>query len=77
MTEYYRKADRAPAYIAAIVLDPTKKWSYFQDWEPEWRTNAERSLKTFWEKSYRSSTGLVQRIDPTGAAINSSKNSFL
>ena len=45
LTEYYRKADRAPAYIAAIVLDPTKKWAYFRDWEPEWRTSAKQSLK--------------------------------
>lgn len=29
LTEYYRKADRAPAYIAAIVLDPTKKGLIF------------------------------------------------
>ena len=40
LTEYYRKADRAPVYIAAIVLDPTKKWSFFRDWEPEWLTSA-------------------------------------
>ena len=45
LTEYYRKADRAPAYIAAIVLDSTKKWAYFRDWEPEWRTSAKQSLK--------------------------------
>ncbi len=63
LTEYYRKADRVPAYIAAIVLDTTKKWSYFRDWEPEWRTNAKQSLKTFWEQPYRSSTDLVQRVD--------------
>lgn len=36
MTKYYQKANQAPAYIAAIVLDPTKKLTYFQDWEPEW-----------------------------------------
>ncbi len=47
LTEYYRKADRVLAYIAAIVLDPTKKWFYFRDWEPEWRTSAKQSLKTF------------------------------
>lgn len=35
MTESYQRADRAPTYITAIVLDPTKKGSYFQDWEPE------------------------------------------
>ncbi len=29
LTGYYQKADRAPAYIAAIVLDPTKKMVFF------------------------------------------------
>lgn len=77
MTGYYQKADRAPGYIATIVLDPTNIWSYFQDWEPEWQTDAKRSLKAFWEYSYRSSTGLVQRVDPADAATNSSNNSFL
>ena len=76
LTEYYRKADRAPAYIAAIVLDPTKKWSYFCDWEPEWRHSAKQRLKTFWEQSYRSSTGLVQRADNNNPTSESS-NLFL
>ncbi len=47
LIQYYKKADRAPSYIAAIVLNPTKKWSYFEDWEPEWRSSAKQSLKNF------------------------------
>ncbi len=76
LTKYYRKADRASAYIPAIVLDPTKKWSYFWDWEPEWRTSANQSLKTFWEQSYRSSTGLVQRVDLANTDTGTSNNAF-
>ncbi len=41
------KADQVPAHIAAIVLDPTQKRSYFRDWEPEWQTSAKQSLKAF------------------------------
>lgn len=76
LTEYYRKADRAPAYIAAIVLNPITKWSYFSNWEPEWRAKAKQSLKSFWENSYRSSTGLVHRDNRTHT-VSSTKNSIL
>lgn len=76
LTEYYRKADRAPRYIAAIVLDPTKKWAYFRDRKPEWRNSAKRSLKMFWEQSYRSSTGRAQRAD-TENPTSDSNNLFL
>ncbi len=76
LIEFYQKADRAPVYIAVIVLDPTKKWAYFQDWEPEWWTSAKKSLKTFLEQFYRSLTSLAQRVDPADMAINSSSNVF-
>lgn len=76
LTEYYRKADRAPAYIAAIVLDPTKKWSYFRDWDPELRNRARRSLRVFWEGSYKSSTGLAQKVDDENP-MSESSNLFL
>lgn len=76
LTEYYWKADRAPAYIAAIVLDPTKKWAFFRDWEPKWQTSAKQSLKSFWEHSYHSSTGLIHRADPANIATDNSNNAF-
>lgn len=79
LTEYcYRKADRAPIYIAAIVLDPTKKWAYLRDRKPEWRNSAKDSLQNFWEQSYRSSTaGRVQRADTEENPISDSNNLFL
>ncbi len=40
LVQYYKKTDREPSYIAAIVLNLTMKWSYFKDWEPEWRFRA-------------------------------------
>ena len=46
---YWNKQERSPVYIAAIVLDPTLKWSYFDEWEPEWRPNMKRQMREFWE----------------------------
>lgn len=79
LTEFYcRKADRAPTYIAAIVLDPTKKWAYFRDRKPEWRNSAKESLRNFWEQSYRSSTaGRAQRADTEENHTSDSNNLFL
>ena len=76
LVQYYKKADRLPSYIAAIVLNPTKKWSYFEDWEPEWRFSAKQSLKSFWESTYRSSTGNVQRVQDTNDQTTSN-NAYL
>ena len=61
LLEYWNRTERAPAYIAAIVLNPTQKWSYFDDWEESWQPNMKPALKQFWESSYRSSTGLPKR----------------
>lgn len=75
---YYRKADRAPTYIAAIVLDPTKKWAYFRDRKPEWRNSAKETLQNFWEQFYHSSTaGRAQRADTEEIPIPDSTNLFL
>ena len=31
LVQYYKKAYQTPSYIAAIVLNLFKKWSYFKD----------------------------------------------
>ena len=58
LLKYWNKTDRSPAYIAAIVLDPTMKWQYFDTWDPKWRPDIKSTMKQFWETQYRSSTGL-------------------
>lgn len=55
-------------------MNPTEKWSYFHDWEPQWRTSAKQSLKSFWKKFYRSSTGLVYREDRIEVAFQTEKH---
>lgn len=53
--KYRNRAERAPVYIAAIVLDPTLKWSYFDDWEVDWQPRMRQNLRDLWE-TYRPST---------------------
>lgn len=65
LSKHWNMTERSPAYIAAIVLDPTVKWNYFDKWNPQWQPNMESALRELWETSYRSSTGPVSRATPT------------
>lgn len=65
LLKYWNKTDRSPAYIAAIVLDPTVKWTYFESWDATWQPNMKAKLREFWELTYRSSTGLIDDTSPT------------
>jgi hypothetical protein len=29
--KYYTLTNDSPAYVAAVIMDPTKKWSYFEE----------------------------------------------
>ena len=60
LRDYFNKSDCATAYVAAIVLNPIRKWAFFDSWDEDWKREARTSLKSFWETKYRSSTGLPQ-----------------
>ena len=54
MAKYYGKTDKTPAYIAALVLHPSRKWRWVEKhWEADWVTNGKSVLKDFWEKRYK------------------------
>ena len=65
LLKYWNKTERAPAYIAAIVLNPRKKWKYFKRWNSEWQLDMEAIMKKFWETTYRSFTGLATYTSST------------
>ena len=62
LLKYWNRTQRSPAYIAAIVLDPTTKWTFFEGWNAEWYPNMKADMKAFWETKYRSSTGLPSYV---------------
>lgn len=47
LREYFNKTDRATAYVAAIFLNPLRKWAFFEDWNQAWKRNAKFRLKQF------------------------------
>ena len=73
LLKYWNKLERSPAYIAAIVLDPTIKWGHFDSWDPEWQPNMKAIMKDFCETKYRSSTGLPSYTKDTPTTTVKSK----
>ena len=65
MDKYYRLSDDTPAYIAAIVLHPSRKWRYIErHWKSEWIAPAKASMRDFWEKKYKPSDETTTSSDP-------------
>ena len=62
MDQYYTKTAETPVYIAALVLDPRKKWSYFeQNWieHPDWIKDAMEKMQQFWDEHYKSTETVI------------------
>lgn len=70
LLEHWNKSERSPAYIAAIVLDPTIKYDYFREWDPESQSNLKHAMDALWEKNYRPSTDMVQPSSVTPESEN-------
>jgi len=55
MIKYYTLTEKSPAYVAALVLNPQWKWTYFEkQWEEAWYIQAKLYVRRFWEESYKS-----------------------
>ena len=50
--DYYKKADESAAYYAASILDPTYKWSWFEE---RWGNDKD---KKFWLEGGKKQTGV-------------------
>jgi hypothetical protein len=54
LDKYYSLTERSPAYIAAIVLTPSQKWTWIEDnWEKEWISITKAQLQEFWNTQYK------------------------
>jgi len=57
LVKYYRASDRTPAYIAALILHPSRKWRWVErHWKQEWIAPAKAMMKDFWEDRYKPAT---------------------
>jgi hypothetical protein len=64
LDKYYSLTDRSPVYIAAMILIPSQKWSYFEDnWDPIWVADAKKTVQDFWQSQYKS-TEVILPITP-------------
>ena len=80
MDKYYKLSDKTPAYVAAIVLHPSRKWRWIEKhWKPEWVPNTKDQMKTFWETKYKPIQGTIisSTIQPPSAPPTKAPNDFL
>jgi len=49
LDKYFSATDRAPVYLAAVVLHPRLKWRYFEiRWEAAWVIGAKNGSRDYW-----------------------------
>jgi hypothetical protein len=56
LEKYYNKTGESCAYVAAVVLCPTKKWEFFEkglDWRASWLRDARQAVRKMWEDEYK------------------------
>jgi hypothetical protein len=53
LNKYYGKSDETPVYVAALVLDPSKRDTYIkQNWHKEWYESAIVGANSVWEEDF-------------------------
>jgi hypothetical protein len=53
LDKYYALTDNSEAYVAAVVLNPYEKWTFFKrSWKskPDWILTAKRKVRGLWEE---------------------------
>jgi hypothetical protein len=59
LDKYYSLTGRSPAYIAAMVLTPSQKWTWVEDnSEKNWISIAKAQVQEFWNTQYEP----IQRV---------------
>ena len=79
LDKYFSATNRAPVYLAAVVLNPKLKWRYFEvKWDRDWVRGGKQRLKQYWlqyvangqEDNLRNSIFHNQDHDQPGASIH-------
>jgi hypothetical protein len=54
LDKYFSLTDRAPVYVAAVVLHPKRTWQYFhRRWKEEWIPPAKMAVEELWKEEYK------------------------
>ncbi|OAF59469.1 Phospholipase C [Pseudogymnoascus destructans] len=71
MDKYYSKSDESPAYAAALLLNPARKWHYIEQfWRPTWQEKVKKSIKKLWEEEYKPELTIPTSIAPATTSTN-------
>jgi hypothetical protein len=73
LDKYFSLTDRAPVYVAAVVLHPQRTWPYFHlRWEEEWIVPAKRGVEALWKEEYKAAAvpALNPRMDNHADDVN-------
>lgn len=53
LKKYYKETDKAPIYVAGMVLDPRQKMEYFErNWCSDWVSSAKERLRSIYNEYY-------------------------
>jgi hypothetical protein len=51
MEKYYSKTDESPAYAASVILNPTQKVKYMDNyWRSSWAESAKEAVRKLWQE---------------------------
>ena len=77
--EYYKRADESAAYYAAEVLQPSRKWSWFnQEWlgndeKRPWIDTVQKAVQQLWEEEYKGKFGAPRPESTSSFSATASK----
>ena len=54
MEKYYSKTDESLAYAASVILNPTRKVKYMDNyWRSSWAESAKEAVRKLWQEEYK------------------------
>jgi hypothetical protein len=65
LNKYYALTDKSEAYVAAVILNPYEKWSFFEaSWKtrPDWLSTAKEKVRALWDEYRNSHTEITSRV---------------
>jgi hypothetical protein len=75
LDKYYTLTEESAAYVAAVVMDPSQKWSHFEEmWAPQptWLPKHQELIKNVWLRQYNPTVD-----EPEFSKDSLSKNSYV
>lgn len=79
LIKYYRKTGESCAYVGAVVLDPTRKWEFFEkgvQWRVDWIKDSQAAVQKVWEDEYKQENPVLPPLKSQSQADGKKENRF-